>query len=39
MSEPGRYSGKPPKRSIGIWILVAMGVLALLTAWLFGFVG
>jgi hypothetical protein len=38
MSEPERYSGRPPKRGRGVWILIAMVVLALLIARLFGFV-
>jgi hypothetical protein len=40
MADPNRYSGKPPKRGCGVWILIALAVaLALLAGWFSGFLG
>lgn len=40
MGDPDRYSGKPPKRGCGVWILIGMAMaLALLSALLLGFWG
>ncbi|MDP9812643.1 hypothetical protein J2W42_005513 [Rhizobium tibeticum] len=40
MADPDRYSGKPPKRGLGVWILVVMAVaLALFAGWFSGYLG